>query len=495
MTSAATVGQLPFQMMYDEKGGHSVTTKYCSQIDRPHRHRRGGWPLAIMLGIALLMVGKVVLAADDRASPRHDADSIRVVEEWILTADDGELGDMLGYGVAVDGDTIVVSAPAHITCDGIGAAYVFEPAQDANGSWQQKAELNNLDGARFGRQVAIDGDTIVIGSDRTGPDDSRAGAVYVFERDHGGPNQWGQVAKLLPIDSAPGQHFGHSVAIHLHTIVVGAPYDCVLGEKAGSAYVFGRDPGGGGWTQVVRLDPADPLAYARFGKAVALSADTVVVGAPERLEIFVDSYMGAAYVFERHQGGTDEWGQVNRLEPLLITPPGQLGYSTTIDGNTIVVGAWVDDTAGGAAGSAHVFERDSGGPGVWGAVASLTASDADDGDNFAVSVSLDGDSLMVGAYQDDDMASRSGSAFLFRRNHGGLDIWGEVAKLVPSDGQQEDRFGRSVAISGTVIVGGAYQDPIFGIPGPGKAYVYRVTNLVFVDGFESGGTSAWSGNP
>ncbi len=415
-----------------------MTTKYCCQIDRPHRCRRGAWPLAIMLGIALLMVGKAVLAANDRVSSRHDADSAGVVEETILTADDGELGDMLGYGVAVDRDTIVVSAPAHRACDGMGAAYVFEPAEDARGSWQQKVELNDVDGARFGRQVAIDGDTIVIGSDRTGPDDSRAGAVYVFERDHGGPGQWGQVAKLLPADSAPGQHFGHSVAIHLDTIVVGAPYDCVLGEKAGSAYVFVRDLGGGGWTQVVRLDPADPKAYARFGSDVALSADTIVVGARERFEIFVDLYMGAAYVFERHQGGADEWGQVTRLEPLLITPPGQFGYSTTIEGDTIVEGAWVDDTAGGAAGSAHVFERDNGGPGVWGAVAALTASDADDLDNFAVSVSLDVDSLIVGAYQDDDMANRSGSAYLFHRNHGGSDAWGEVAKLVPPDGQEED---------------------------------------------------------
>jgi len=154
------------------------------------------------------------------------------------------------------------------------------------------------------------------------------------------------------------------------------------------------------------------------------------------------------------------------------------GSSISIDGDTVVVGAHRDDDADPGnpdanSGSAYVFERDEGGADNWGEVKKLTASDGAEKDIFGFSVAISGASVIAGAYRDDDSGDKSGSAYVFDRDEGGADNWGEVKKLTAGDAAAEDEFGHSVAISGKAAVIGARNNDDAGDKS-GSAYVFGV---------------------
>ncbi len=194
--------------------------------------------------------------------------------EQKLTAADGAAGDLLGFSVAIDGDTAVVGAPQD---GGRGAVYIFVRSGD---SWAQTAKLTASDGAAgdfLGDSVAIDGDTIVAGTSR---DDIGAnvnqGSAYTFART--GPAARTETAKLTASDGAAFDGLGNSVAIDGDTIVAGAFGDDVgANENQGSAYTFART--GGDRTQTAKLTASDGAAGDNLGASVAIDGDTIVAGA------------------------------------------------------------------------------------------------------------------------------------------------------------------------------------------------------------------------
>jgi hypothetical protein len=391
-----------------------------------------------------------------------------------LTASDGASYDYFGWSVSISGDTVVVGAYGDDdNASGSGSAYVFGRDQGGADAWGQVAKLTASDGAsyhQFGRSASISGDTVVVGAYGDDDNGSRSGSAYVFDRNH---EAWGQVTKLTASDGASYHQFGSSVSISGNTVVVGANGDDDNGSQSGSAYVFGRDQGGGdAWGQVAKLTASDGASSDVFGSSVSICGDTVVVGAYLDDDNGADS--GSAYVFGRDLGGTDAWGQVAKQPaPLALTARGDLfGSSVAADGDTVVVGANGDDDNGSDSGSAYVFSRDQDGADAWGQVAKLTAADGTSYDYFGISVSISGDTVVVGAYQDDDNGSNSGSAYIFVRDQGGADAWGQVAKLTASDGASSESFGYSVSISGDTVVVGAFHDDDNGIDS-GSAYVFE----------------------
>jgi hypothetical protein len=170
-------------------------------------------------------------------------------------------------------------------------------------------------------------------------------------------------------------------------------------------------------------------------------------------------YRGAAYAFERDQGGAGNWGEVKKLTASDAQDGDWFGGSVAVSGDTAVVGAIYEDGAGVDRGAAYVFERDQGGAGNWGEVKKLTASDAQDDDWFGWSVAVSKDTAVVGAYEEDGAGSDRGAAYLFERDQGGAGNWGEVKKLTASDAQDYDNAGFSVAISAnTAVMGALYED-------------------------------------
>ncbi|MCH8065596.1 MAG: FG-GAP repeat protein, partial [Chloroflexi bacterium] len=183
------------------------------------------------------------------------------------------------------------------------------------------------------------------------------------------------------------------------------------------------------WGQVKKILATDAQTEDIFGASVAISGDTAVVGA-YREDTVADA--GAAYVFQRNQGGADNWGEVKKLtasDAYPATPGNWFGWSTAISGDIVVVGARFG--GGSNAGAAYVFQRNEGGGNNWGEVKKLVASDGSAvgvGDQFGFSVAVSGDTAVVGTLT-------SNAAYVFERSQGGADNWGEVKKLTASDAQ------------------------------------------------------------
>jgi hypothetical protein len=386
-----------------------------------------------------------------------------------LTAADGAAWDTFGAAVSVSGDTAIVGAPGQ----GVGlAAYVFYRDQGGPNAWGQVAKLTPADGPTydfFGDSVSVSEDTAVVGA-LAGAHWN--GAAYVFYRNQGGADAWGQVAKLTAADGAMLDLFGDSVSVSEDTIVVGAGRVDVGGNAdQGAAYVFRRNQGGpDAWGQVAKLTAADGAAGDYFGESVSVSGDTAVVGA-YLADVGSNEKQGAAYVFYRNQGGSDAWGQVAKLTAADGAAEDFSGYVVSVSGDTAVVGAPHADVGGNESqGAAYVFYRDQGGPDVWGQAAKLTAADGAAIDGFGT-VSVSGDTAVVGS-RGTDIGSNGaqGAAYVFYRNEGGPNAWGEVIKLTAADGAAGDLFGDSVSVSGNTTIVGAYRATVSGNEMQGAAY-------------------------
>ncbi len=218
-------------------------------------------------------------------------------EQAKLTASDGAAYDQFGLSVALDGDTALISANWDDD-NGVnsGSAYVFTRSA---GVWTEQAKLTASDGARddhFGDSVAVDGYTALIGA---GGDDNNAdfntGSAYVFTRSAG---VWTEQAKLTASDGIELDEFGRSVALDGNTALIGALLDDDNGFNSGSAYVFTRSAGV--WTEQAKLIASDGIAFDLFGQSVALDGNMALFGKTRDDDAGLRA--GSAYVFTRSAG-------------------------------------------------------------------------------------------------------------------------------------------------------------------------------------------------
>ena len=370
-------------------------------------------------------------------------------EQGYLKASNTEASELFGHAVALSGDTLVVSA--------------FQEDSAATG---------------------INGDQ----SDNTLAD---SGAVYVFTRTNG---TWSQQAYLKASNTSAGgllgDYFGFSVAIDGDTLVVGAigedsaapgvngdQADDTLGES-GAAYVFTRT--NGTWSQQAYLKASNPGGFDFFGNSVAISGDTIAVGANNEGSSAVgiggdgvnDDAMGsgAVYVFARQ--GTD-WSQQAYIKASNTDAMDQFGQIVRLSGDTLAVGAPNEASSArgvngdGAlnniarAGAAYVFVRQGT---SWSQQAYIKASNSGNEDGFGYALDVDADTLVVGALnersaaagvnadQTNNSASDAGAAYVFVRQ--GTD-WSQQAYLKSSNPGAGDNFGYAVAVSGDRVVIGA----------------------------------------
>ena len=414
---------------------------------------------------------QVKLSWDDPGDSTIDKYQHFQIDPSKLTASDGLRGDEFGYSVAVDGNTAVIGAyqddhtDDHTDDDGntignAGSAYVFTKV---SGVWKQVAKLTADDGAandESGYSVAVDGDTIVVGTHQNDADtnDNDEGAAYVFTKPASGWADMTQTAKLTAFGGAAGDEFGISVAVDGNTILVGAHQN---DSDDGAAYVFTKPfTGWADSSETAKLIASDAAADDEFGISVALDGDTAVIGA--RQDDDNGSQSGSAYVFTKVSG---VWSQKAKLIASDGAANDEFGISVAVDGDTAVIGARQGDTRNGAA---YVFTKVSG---VWSQKAKLTADDGAADDEFGISVAVEGDTVVIGAYQDDDNGDLSGSAYVFTRDSSGG--WRQRDKLTASDGAERDRYGYSVGVSGDTVVVGAYSDDS-SEANTGAAYFLRI---------------------
>lgn len=394
--------------------------------------------------------GFVAIEVDDRGAAYPV-----VVDPWIVTQEailSSAPGEFFGRSVDIDGDTIVVGALGYNpvpTPGGFGAAYVYTRSGSTWGLQAQLTASDPEDGDVFGRHVAIDGDTIAVAADLEDHDGfSAAGAVYVFVRNG---STWTQQAKLVASDSSALAGLGASVAVHGDTVVAGAPSARAL-NASGAVYVFVRS--GSTWTQQAKLTSFAP----RLGESVAIFGDTVVAGSPIHSWILFGE--GSARVFVRN--GTT-WTQQSRLVASDASPSDSFGRSVAILGDTIAVGA---DTWESGDGAVYVFEREGA---RWTETQKLTPSmySGQNPTRFGASVSLDGERLLVGGPAAGSPALQlAGRAYLFEHVNA---IYLERASVLASDAAVGQKFGSTVAISGSTFVIGNEDNS----SPDGKAYIFE----------------------
>ena len=322
-------------------------------------------------------------------------------------------------------------------------------------------ELTSSDptqGDAFGYAVSISGSTAVVGAYHEDlPSAVNAGAAYVFT---GG---WTETPLRLTADvPAASDFFGCSVSIDGDTAIVGSYGADHSGKStAGAAYVFTA-----GWTEApTQLTADDAADNDQFGYSVSISGDTALVGAQA-----VGSNTGAAYVFTR---SGDEWTQQAKLTATGGVAGDWFGVAASISGDTVVVGAYGVDSNTGAA---YVFTRSEE---TWTQQQKLTATDGAAGDFFGASVSVDGDTAIVGAYlADPDEKSSAGAAYVFTRSG---ETWTQQQKLKASDATATDMFGRSVSVCANTAVVGAWLADLPGAVNAGAAYVFTRSGTTWTE--------------
>jgi len=373
-----------------------------------------------------------------------------------LLASDGAAGDVFGTSVSLDGDTVLIGAVSDDDNGaGSGSAYIFTRSGT---TWTPQTKLLASDGHagdQFGCFVSLFGDTALIGAmwdDDNGVD---SGSAYVFTRTG---TTWTQQQKLSASDAAAGDWFGSCVSLSGDTALIGAQaYD----TGNGSAYVFTRT--GTTWTQQAKLLASDGAAGDCFGYMVSIDGNTALIGADYDDDNGVDS--GSAYVFTRT--GTTWTQQAKLLASDGAAGDDFSGGGVVLSGDTVIIGAELDDDNGVDSGSAYVFTRTGT---TWTQQAKLLASDGAAGDQFSMfGLALESDTAIIGAWDDDDMGANSGSAYVFTRT--GI-TWTQQQKLTASDGAAGDQFGVAVTLDGDTALIGAWFDDVSGTTNCGSVYVF-----------------------
>ncbi len=451
---------------------------------------------------------------------QNNDSSNRNIQAYLKAPNNSDF-DEFGLDVAISDNTIVVGAynEASNTTSIIngnnlnstndagltnGAAYVFVRT---GSTWSHQAYLkapNSNEKDEFARSVAISGDTIVVGAPRersdttviingnnlstTNNDGLNTGAAYVFVRSG---STWSLQAYLkAPNNIGGNDNFGNSVAISGDTIVVGARFENGsttsiingsdlsaadhIGDDNGAAYVFVRS--GSNWSHQAYLKSPNNSNSDLFGNSVAISGDTIVVGAygetSSTSEIINGNdlsgtndngaYNGAVYVFMR--SGSNWSHQAYLKAPNNSNNDYFSYYSIGISGDTIVVGSQYEDSdtktiingddlsgtndSGNNNGGAYVFVRNGS---TWSHQAYLKGQNTSSSDTFGSSVAISGNTIVVGAKQN----TSEGAAYIFVRSGS---MWSQQSYLKAPNASWGDKFGCSVSLSGSTIVVGAWEE-------------------------------------
>jgi len=459
--------------------------------------------------------------------------SLLWAQEAYIKAANAQTDDYFGYSVSISGDTLAVgaykedsnqttitngnTASTNDSASSSGAVYVY---RRSGAIWSQEAYVKAANAEAddyFGYSVSISGDTLAVGAYGEGSNQNTitngasasannslpfSGSVYLYRRS--GSN-WAQEAYVKAANVGQGDLFGRSVTLSGDTLAVGAMWEesnqttITNGASAsannslplsGAVYVYRRN--GSSWTQEAYVKAANAEANDRFGHFVALSGDTMAVGAPEedsnQQAISNDStanadnsvsQSGAVYVYRR--AGTT-WAQEAYIKAINAEENDKFGHFVALSGDTLAVGVPFEDSnqttitngdlasfnnSAVSSGAVYVYRRTGT---IWERQAYVKASNAETGDEFGYSVSLSGDTLAVGARSEDsnqtsitndatassnNSTNSSGAVYVYRRTG---TSWAPEAYVKAANAEANDYFGYSVSLSGDTLAVGAYYE-------------------------------------
>lgn len=382
---------------------------------------------------------RVVLRIDDTAASYPlDIDPLVWTEQKLLLSSDIGTDHCFGCAVAISGDTAIVGA------GGANAAYIFMRDQGGTDNWGEVKKISGpVASSGFGSSVDISGDLAIVGAPTY---NSLQGRAYIFNRNQGGANNWGLMANGTKTGQAVGDFFGNAVSVSGSFAMVGARWK---DNKEGAVYFYERsDHATDDWgIKEIRKASPTPAADEEFGFSVSIGGNYAVIGSWDGGD------RGAAYVHSKDEPYAEGWGWVVTLNPATLTNSSSFGYSVSMGIDTAIVGAPGTEEA-------YVFSRTED-PG-WGQVGRLSAAGSGE---FGWSVSMFSNSrAVVGGY----LTAGGGAAYVFSS-----DNWSALDRtLTASNAQSGDGFGWKVAIASDVIlVGARFEDS--GGSNAGATYVFQ----------------------
>lgn len=304
----------------------------------------------------------------------------------------------------------------------------------------------------LGSSVAINGNHALVGArnDSDVPFDS--GSVYFYERSG---VTWALSQEIKASDAGDGARFGWACDVDGTRLAVGAPNADGVAPNTGAAYVF--EFNGNSWNEVALLTSFDAESADGYGADVYLAGDLLFVGASG--DDVAAPNAGSIYIYEK---SGSSWNFSTQLTASDAASGDALGASLAVDGNTLVAGARFDDDFGPSSGTAFVFESTAG---IWNEVTKLHSTSPGDFDFFASEVSISGDTILVGAHNENHGGNDSGAAYVYERVAG---VWQAPTRLLAEDATADDDFGWSVAVLGDRAVIGALESE-----DSGAAYVFE----------------------
>jgi len=323
----------------------------------------------------------------------------------------------------------------------------------------------------IGESVSISGLIAVVGSPDADDNGGGSGSAYIFDANPTSTTFGEQLAKLLPEDGGENAFFGSSVSICGDVIAVAAICDSQLAECAGAVYLFDGDPTSNSFgTQLAKLVAPDGERADFFGRSVSGDGHVLAISA-----IGNDTHKsntGSVYLFSVDPSTTDFGSFLIQLKADDAAQDDEFGNAVSLNGTTLAVSAWRDDDNGDNSGSAYLFNADPASSRFGDQLIKLIPNDGEEDDQFGWSLSLSDGIVVVGSLFDEDNGPVSGSAYLFDADSTSPTLGHQLAKLLPTDGQSFDSFGFSAALgSGLAIVGATQDDNEIGT-NSGSVYVF-----------------------
>ncbi|WP_417389767.1 Calx-beta domain-containing protein [Gimesia sp.] len=361
-------------------------------------------------------------------------------------------GDHLGNDMAVDGDTMIVGAPFwSATIPNQGAALIYVRNRQgthndlSDDTWEYQAALLAPDRAyfdRFGWSVAINGDTAVVGAVTGDGSVLNSGSVYVYTRSG---TTWSFQQELTASDAVPNDFFGEKLAIEGDTIVVGSVRN---NSYTGAAYVFER--ANGVWSETTKLTASDAVTGQQFGSAIDFEGSTLVIGAYRDSDIFSQS--GAVYIFQKFN---DHWAETQKLKSSQPATNGIFGLSVSLEGENLVIGSSAISVTAPNSGKAYLFTLDAD-TGIWSETQTLIPDDGNANAYFGHRVEIKNNLIVISSLRDADTAVNNGKVYTFVKQG---TTWVQSQKFISPDAADDDYFGKSFAVSeGALLVSAHYDD-------------------------------------
>lgn len=390
------------------------------------------------------------------------------VPSMVLSRPGAAVNDGFGNSLAISGDKVVIGVEtADVSLSNSGSALVYDLSSPTPGVPLVVLENPSPDAAcYFGTSVSIWGNTVAVGSYRDSTVASYGGACHIYDLAGTSPELPVHTLKKQVPES--GDLFGNSVCLSGTKVLVGAAHDDTGDKEAGNSFLFDLSGGTPGIPVSTFSNPIKGSAD-RFGAAVAIHQDLLVIGSP-------DSDLGASGAgrVRVHDLSTADPRQAvaDLKNPDPMAGDG-FGGAVAISGNRFAVGAAGDDSGAADAGKAYVYDVMPGG-GV-SLLVTLENPDPAASDGFGSALAISGDFVVVGAGNDDEGAADSGRAYLFNLAGPAPETPSAVLEN-PSPGAG-DRFGASVSISGSLVVVGAPGDDAGAADG-GSAYVFNLSGTL-----------------